>query len=413
MPKKNNKYGKHDKNYKKIESVKTTKSKKSSLKDTTKTQTSKPTREVKKKESNNKTSQGASYKKLTIYVLAIFGIIALVSAAMVLIGPQDEHIVPFGHTDEGELIVSVNDEGLYSKEIEKRLGMYQAQFGPTFTREKAINETIKEMLLIQEAKKEGVQVNQGEIDSKISEWMTDLKQVVPQQQIERLLAEENMTIDEYTDELRKSVKVRLLITGLLEKTALSETESEYYEEEIDEAELEEEFQNNKENYQQVKASHILICYEDSANCQETRSKDEAYGLASEINERVVQGESFEELAREYSGCPSGSEGGNLGWFKKGQMVEEFSNAAFELRKNQFSEPVHTEFGYHIIKKTDEKKTFDELKEDIKAQVEQERKHEWEEEIFAREHEAVEKYVNKLWEESDIVFYDEKEEGSIY
>ena len=416
MPKKNTKHGKHNRNYKKIEGVKTTKSKKKGLKDVQNSKTKKPTEEVKKKESHPQIHQGGSYKRLTLYIVAIVGMIALIFAAMALIEPQEEYIVPFGHTDEGELIASVNNEGLYSKEVEKRLGMYQAQFGPSFSRERAINETIKEMLLVQEAKKEGIQVSQGEVDSIVSEWITDLRQTVPQQQIEQLLAAENMTMDQYTDELRKSVEVRLLIMGLLNKTVISETESEYFEEEIDKAELEKKFQDNKEDYQQVKASHILICHEESTNCQETRSKDEAKELASEIYEKVNRGEDFEELAKEHSGCPSGSEGGDLGWFKRGDMVEEFSNAAFELQKNQFSEPVHTDFGYHIIKKTDERITFDDLKEDIKTQIEQERRLEWEEEIFTMEQKAVEKYVNKLWEEADIVFHDEKtknEEGSIY
>lgn len=86
----------------------------------------------------------------------------------------------------------------------------------------------------------------------------------------------------------------------------------------------------------IKARHILVE-------QEFEAKD----LLKKIKE---DGASFEDLAREFSKCPSGREGGDLGSFGKGQMVGEFETAAFALKEGEVSEPVRTQFGYHLIKR---------------------------------------------------------------
>ncbi|MCL2288650.1 MAG: peptidylprolyl isomerase [Candidatus Bathyarchaeota archaeon] len=73
--------------------------------------------------------------------------------------------------------------------------------------------------------------------------------------------------------------------------------------------------------------------------------------AQTIKARIDKGESFSEIAKQTSLCPSGKKGGDLGSFGRGQMVKLFETAAFQLEKDQISDPVKTEFGYHIIKRT--------------------------------------------------------------
>lgn len=89
----------------------------------------------------------------------------------------------------------------------------------------------------------------------------------------------------------------------------------------------------------VRASHILVS-----------SLEEANHLAKELK----AGKDFGELAGKYSSCPSGKEGGDLGFFSKGQMVKEFEDAAFSLKPGEVSQPIKTQFGYHLIKVTERK-----------------------------------------------------------
>ncbi len=73
-----------------------------------------------------------------------------------------------------------------------------------------------------------------------------------------------------------------------------------------------------------------------------------------IKSKIDKGECFETLAKIYSKCPSGANGGNLGYFKKGQMIKSFENSAFSLPIGEVSEPIKIQFGWHLIKVYDKK-----------------------------------------------------------
>ncbi len=90
---------------------------------------------------------------------------------------------------------------------------------------------------------------------------------------------------------------------------------------------------------QVRASHILV-----------RTEEEALKLKKEIE----NGKSFAQIAKEVSLCPSGQNGGDLGYFTKGQMVKPFEDAVFSMKTGEISNPVQTQFGYHLIQLTDKK-----------------------------------------------------------
>lgn len=127
------------------------------------------------------------------------------------------------------------------------------------------------------------------------------------------------------------------------------------------------YEKNKDAFKQgesADASHILVEEEDKAR---------------EIYEKIKNGGDFEELAKEYSTCPSKEKGGNLGTFTKGQMVKEFEDAVFENEVGTITEPVKTQFGYHIIKinqKNDARElSFDEVKDRIVEQVRRQKEQE--------------------------------------
>ncbi len=121
----------------------------------------------------------------------------------------------------------------------------------------------------------------------------------------------------------------------------------------------------------MKVSHILIKSDASSNATSDEKKEaEAKALekAKELIKKLDEGASFEELAKENSSDSSASDGGNIGYFNRGKTVTEFEDAAVKLKVGEYTkEPVKTQFGYHIILKTDqkEKPAFDEVKDSIK------------------------------------------------
>lgn len=98
--------------------------------------------------------------------------------------------------------------------------------------------------------------------------------------------------------------------------------------------------------------------------------------ANDIKKKIEEGMNFEMAAMKYSSCPSKAQGGNLGTFTRGKMVPEFEKAAFELAVNEVSNPVKTQFGYHLIKVEEKRsgtiKSLDEVYPIIKKELFNER-----------------------------------------
>ncbi|TCO74531.1 peptidylprolyl isomerase [Marinisporobacter balticus] len=129
---------------------------------------------------------------------------------------------------------------------------------------------------------------------------------------------------------------------------------------VEENEVKEYYEKNNEQFvagDSAKAKHILI-------------KDEE--KAKEVLKELKDGKNFEEAAKEYSECPSKTNGGDLGYFEKGNMVPEFEAAAFALEIGAISDLVKTQFGYHIIKVEDRKEAsvmpFEKVQDQIKDYI---------------------------------------------
>lgn len=122
----------------------------------------------------------------------------------------------------------------------------------------------------------------------------------------------------------------------------------------------------------VRASHILIELPKNADEKTVKAaREKAMSYIKQLSSKKV---SFEELAKDNSSCPSKTQGGDLGFFTKEQMVPEFANAAFAMKKGEISkEPVRSNFGFHVIQVTDRRpaveRPFNEVKDDIKADLE--------------------------------------------
>src|SRR3712207_6079874 len=154
------------------------------------------------------------------------------------------------------------------------------------------------------------------------------------------------------ERFKKDTLIQTAIADLFSKISVSDEE------------IKEFYDNNKDLFklkEKIEASHILVDTVEEAN--------------KVINE-IKSGLTFEEAAKKYSKCPSKSAGGSLGIFGKGNMVPEFEKAVFQLEKDTVSEPVKTQFGYHIIKVKEKYpetiNEFDKVKNEIKTKLVQEK-----------------------------------------
>ncbi|AJG96424.1 peptidylprolyl isomerase [Bacillus anthracis] len=192
------------------------------------------------------------------------------------------------------------------------------------TGKQTLNNMVMEKVLIKNYK-----VDDKEVDKKFDEMKKQLGD-----QFDTLLKQQGLK----EETVKNGVRASLAQEKAIEKTITDKELKDYYKPEI-------------------KASHILV-------------KDEA--TAKKVKEELGQGKSFEELAKQYSEDTGSKEkGGDLGFFGPGKMVKEFEDAAYKLKKDEVSEPVKSQFGYHIIKVTDIKepeKSFEQSKADIKKEI---------------------------------------------
>ena len=94
------------------------------------------------------------------------------------------------------------------------------------------------------------------------------------------------------------------------------------------------------DFTEVRAEHILV-----------ETKDQASEIKSQIEDKKI---TFEDAAQKYSKCPSKANGGDLGYFGRGMMVKEFEEAAFNAPIKSITDPVQTQFGWHLIKVVDKR-----------------------------------------------------------
>ena len=144
---------------------------------------------------------------------------------------------------------------------------------------------------------------------------------------------------------------------------------------VDKDSLQKYYDEHKNDYEQVSAHHILIRFKGSPvplkDGQKDLTEEEALAKAQDIEKRLKAGEDFAAIAKaESADAGSGANGGDLGApFKRGQMVKPFEDAAFTLKVGDISDPVKTQFGYHIIRVDKiEVKSFDDVHADLESKV---------------------------------------------
>ncbi len=210
------------------------------------------------------------------------------------------------------------------------------------------NQLVDTNLLLTEGKKGDFEPTSEEIEENFAKLKT---QFPSEEQFANTLKEMGDTVETVKGRLKEDIILKSYIEGTFySKISVSDEEVKSF------------YTENEERFVtpvQVKASHILVKEEEKIN---------------EINGKLKAGESFEAIAKESSDCPSGQNGGDLGFFGKCKMVPEFESAAFALGLNEVSEPFKTDFGFHIVKVTEKneggKQTLDQVTEGIRRHLEQ-------------------------------------------
>jgi len=256
-------------------------------------------------------------------VFTIVGIVVVIIFAVVLGAAVSK---------KDKVVASVEGKDITKDEL---YDVMVAQYGSN-----AISYLIDNKIVEIEADKKDIKISNKEIDKEMKEYI-DLNG--GEEAFNAALAQSGVSQADIKKEIANYLKIVKLVES---KVKITDEEIKTY------------FEENKESFsqpEQVQASHILV--EDEAKAKEIKAKLDA-------------GEDFATLAKENSTDPGTAEkGGELGFFPKGQMAPEFEETAFSMNVGEISEPVKTQFGYHIIKVTDKKEAKEAVLEDHKEEIE--------------------------------------------
>lgn len=262
------------------------------------------------------------------------------------------------------IVAKVDGEAITKKEFDKAFEVFKTKVemkqGPDIwdkdykgkkyidlAKEDVLEQIIQEKIQLKKAEEMQIIVNQSEVDTEYDKFKKIFNS--DEKFIEFL---ESLKIDEeyFKDSIKKDLTISKLKEKMTENVEISEEEIAVF------------YNSHMDMFYRVKASHILLETEDEAK---------------KILERVKAGEDFSKLAKEYSTDPSVKENnGDLGYFRHGDMVEEFETAAFALKPGEISELVKSQYGYHIIKVEDKKiDKLEDVKDELKTNMAMEKKNE--------------------------------------
>lgn len=255
------------------------------------------------------------------------GLIATIAIIVVLVVAG----AIFFSTKGSSYVAKVGSEKITQSELNKAM---EAQYGST-----VLQSLITTKVIDQEATKQNVKVTDKEIKAEVD---AQVEQYGGKDALESALASSNMTMDDFEESVKSYIQTKKLMEPTLD---------------ITDAKLKAYFKENKETYdtaKQVKASHILV--EDKAT-------------ATKVKKLLDDGGDWDKLAKKYSTDTSNSsDGGNLGYFEKSSMDEDFAEAAFSMKKGEVSDAVKSSYGYHIIKVTGIKEAKEATYASVKDEV---------------------------------------------
>jgi peptidyl-prolyl cis-trans isomerase C len=303
----------------------------------------------------------------------------------------------------GNIAVTIDGFNILESEIEKlvkpqleMLAKQSSQLGPEFAeqyakqlRKQFLEQTVRRYLLDKEVNEANIVITDEEVMSMINEITSSQREPLSLEEFKKKMAEYGQSFDEVKEEIRSGLaRNKFMEAKWAGKINVTEEDArKYYDENT----------RQFETPEQVRASHILIKPElADPNADPNDAKAKARAKTEGLLKQIKDGADFVELAKAHSVCPSAPQGGDLGFFPRGETTPAFEKAAFELEIGQISDIVETEYGYHIIKATEHKDasttSFDQAKDGIVQQLTQK-----------KQSEIAEEYIESLKAQANIVY----------
>ncbi len=212
----------------------------------------------------------------------------------------------------------------------------------------AANTLLMQSLLYKEAIAKGFKAD----DEKAKAQLEEIRKQIGDEALKQKLQEFGKSEKEIIEDFSRTLAISTMVDALNK---------------IEDDAAEKFYKANARFFTKLRAAHILAKFEDTENGKEPTPEIKAKAKAKieQVQKLLKEGKDFAALAKEHSDCPSKEEGGDLGEFSEGEMIPKFEEALKKMKPGEISEPVETEFGYHIIKageKTSQK--FEEVKEEI-------------------------------------------------
>jgi len=280
-------------------------------------------------------------------------------------------ILPLGLFSLSQAVVDrvaaiVNQEIITLSEVERMIDPLKSEIDEEdrFARRNRLNELsrmalerlIEERLIDQEVRKVGIKVSPKEIDSAIEE--IKMRNLATQEELEKALAKEGLTLEGFKKEIEKKIARTKMIQWAVK-----------IEPNVDEKELINFYLKHSDRYrteETYRPGHILFKIPKEATPEEVR---EIRKKCQKVYEKLKAGEDFGEMAILYSEDLSSKDRGDLGFFKKGELLPAFEREALKLKVGEVSGIVRTEYGFHLIKLLDRKGgaplPFEEVREKVR------------------------------------------------
>lgn len=300
-------------------------------------------------------------------------------------------VLSAGCGGDASVIARVNGEKILQSDLDSKIAQIKLGLtsqGYTFgdeeqdkeimgkINEEAMNQLIDETIVMQQAKQEGVSVD----DATVNEQMNNIKQQYGTEVFDQMLSQQKLT----EAELSKQLKIQLTAQALFNKVTSGVS--------VDENTAKETYKKDPAKYEQIKAAHILVAVDANAGEDQVKAAQEkAKGIIAKLD----AGEDFAALAKSDSeDTQSGAAGGVIDQYftrEDTSLVKEFIDGAFSVGVGQYTkEPVRSDYGFHIIKVLDKKDTYQELKASVQEQV-----------LSDKKNEVFNKFFNKAKDEAKI------------